>query len=67
MDLTRWHGPRAPLVAAAVLFALLALGALGMFLYSFLAMTAYGLYLRRRNRALACCKAAEAKEPERAT
>ena len=28
--LTRWHGPRAPLVAAAVLFALLALGALAL-------------------------------------
>lgn len=28
--LTRWHGPRAPLVAAAVLFALLALAALAL-------------------------------------
>ena len=28
--LTRWHGPRAPLVAAAALFALLALGALAL-------------------------------------
>lgn len=28
--LTRWHGPRAPLVAAAVLFGLLALGALAL-------------------------------------
>ena len=28
--LTRWHGPRAPLVAAAVLFALLALSALAL-------------------------------------
>ncbi len=28
--MTRWHGPRAPLVAAAALFALLALGALAL-------------------------------------
>jgi mercuric ion transport protein len=33
----------------------------------FLGMTAYGLYLRRRSRALVCCEPTEAKESEQAT
>ena len=32
----------------------------------FLTMTGYGLYLRRRNRALACCEEPESKRPEQA-
>ena len=36
-------------------------------LAAFLGVTAYGLWLRRRNRALACSEPAEARESEQAT